>query len=223
MKIKVTFLVLVIIGVVVLGGCQKTGSAQEGASSSAGASAQSGDTGAAQGDLGNLDRLVLGTLKLEGGENAATPEQAAKLLPLWQLIQSGTLKSQAETDAVLKQIEGQMTEAQLAAIDAMGLTTEDMQAWRQEQGIEMPTPSDRQGTPEAFQNMSEEERTQMRERFQNMTPEERATAMAEMGFQPPAGAAGGQAPGRGQDPGGMRGGNFLLNPLIALLTERAAQ
>jgi hypothetical protein len=77
--------------------------------------------------------------------------------------------------------------------------------------------------------MSEEERAQMREEFQNMTPEERETAMAERGFEQPEGGPEGGPPeggtgGRGQGPGGgMRGGNAMLDPLIALLTERAAQ
>ena len=39
--------------------------------------------------------LALGTLKLEGTENAITPAQAGELLPLWQIIQGGSLKSAA--------------------------------------------------------------------------------------------------------------------------------
>jgi hypothetical protein len=229
MKYKVTFLVLLIVSVMVLGGCQKA------------ASIQTADTGAA-GDapggpnpgLDDVTRLTLGTFKLEGGDNAVTPEQATKLLPLWKLIQGGTLKSDAETSAVIKQIEGQMTEAQLTAIDALGLTFEDMRAWTQEQGIEIATPAGGwtggQGAPSGnVPNLSEEERTQMRDQFQNMTPEERATAMAESGFQRPEGTSGGatdgQAPGGGrQFGGGFRGGNnAMLEPLITLLTERAAQ
>jgi len=174
-----------------------------------------------------MNQLMLGTLKLEGDEHAVTPAQAATLLPLWQLIQSNALQSAAETDAVVKQIAGQMTEAQLATIDAMALTFEDMEAWMQEQGIELPAPGEGEGALGGFPDMSEEERAQMREQFQNMNPEERATAIAEQGFQRSGGRgtpAEGQAPGAGQGPGGVRrGGNVMLEPLIALLTARAAE
>jgi hypothetical protein len=166
--------------------------------------------------------LALGTLKLEGTEDAVTAGQAAELLPLWQMVGSGSLQGAAETQAVLKQIEGSMTQSQRAVIDAMELTFGDMQAWMDEQGIEMPAPPQgRQGGPGAFQNMSEEERAGMREEFQSMTAEERATRMAELGFQPPEG----QGSGTGAIPnrGGGRQFNLLLDPLIELLEERAAQ
>jgi hypothetical protein len=124
---------------------------------------------------------------------------------------------------VTKQIEGKMTASQLAAIEAMGLTMEDMQAWMQEQGIEMPAPPQGQGGPGAVGDLSDEERAKMRQEMQSLTPEERATRMAEMGIERPQGGTGmqGGAPG-GSRPGGARGGNVLLEPLIQLLTERAA-
>ncbi|MBN2001890.1 MAG: hypothetical protein JXA21_00930 [Anaerolineae bacterium] len=235
MKFRVVILGVLIIGMVILGGCQqaKTTPASEDASN---APAASGGTPGAMPnrELDTLNRLAFGTLALEGTGNAVTAEQAKDLLPLWQMIQSGSLKSDAENEAVVKQIENQMTEAQIAAME--GLTFEDMRAWMEEQGIEMAVPGDpAQGSqmPGDLQNMTEEERTQMREKFQNMTEEERATAMAEQGFQPPAGggrgdfqppASDGQSPASGGRPGGggMRGGNVLLEPLITLLTERAA-
>jgi hypothetical protein len=233
-KVRTVFLVMLIISMAMLSGCQKTDTAQTQTTQAEGdgAAASSGPGGGAPNpELDNVSRLTLGTFKLEGSDNAVTPEQAAKLLPLWKLIQGGTLTRDEETNAVIKQIEEQMTEAQLAAIDAMGLTFEDQRTWMQEQGIEMAAPAGdwqgRQGTPSApgnNPNLTEEERTQMRDQFQNMTPEERATAMAESGFQRPQGAPDGQAPGGGrQFGGGFRGGNVMLQPLIRLLTERAAQ
>jgi hypothetical protein len=172
-------------------------------------------------DLAGVNGLVLGTLRLEGMQDAVTPAQAAELLPLWQVVESGSLQGAAETQAVLKQIEGKMTETQLSAIDAMSLTWQDMQDWMEEQGIEMPERpgTSGQGGPGAFQNMSEEERNKMREEFQSMTPEQRATRMAEMGFERPQGGG----PGGGFSRGGARGGNALLTLLIELLTERAAE
>jgi len=83
-------------------------------------------------------QLALGTLRLEGTGNAVTPAQAKTLLPLWQVIQNGVLQSDAEMNAVLKQIEGTMTAEQLAAIAAMQLTTEDVMAYAQESGLQSP-------------------------------------------------------------------------------------
>jgi hypothetical protein len=157
-----------------------------------------------QGGLDGVNRLALGTLELEGTGDAVTAAQAAALLPLWQVIQGGSLKSEAETEAVLRQIEAKMTESQLAAIEAMGLTFEDTQAWMQEQGIELPARPEGQGGPGVFQDLSEEERAQMREQMQSVSPEERATRMAEMGIQRPGGAEGG-APNPGAFGGGTRG------------------
>ena len=42
--------------------------------------------------LGVSDQLALGTLLLEGTGQAITPEQAAALLPLWQVIQGGACR-----------------------------------------------------------------------------------------------------------------------------------
>jgi hypothetical protein len=234
MRIKVMLLVLLIISGLALSGCQKARTTQAG-DNSANAPAPLGEGGdASNPELDNVSRLIVGTLRLEGSDNAVTPQQAARLLPLWTLIQGGALTSDAETNAVVKQIEGQMTEAQLAAIDALGLTMEDVMAWMQEQGIEVAAFGDvsanTQGAPAGVPELSEQERAQMRERFENMTEGERAQAMAEGGFQRPEGAPDGRMPTDGQPPdgarqriGGVRGGNVMLEPLIVLLTERAAQ
>jgi hypothetical protein len=80
-------------------------------------------------------QLMLGTLKLEGTENAVTAEQAKALLPLWQVLEAGGLQSGAERSAVLKQIEGEMSSDQLQAIASMRLSPGDMRTWAQEQGV----------------------------------------------------------------------------------------
>jgi hypothetical protein len=85
-------------------------------------------------------QLLLGTLKLEGTEQAVTAEQAAELLPLWQVYQSlleSDTTAQAETDALVKQIEDTMTDEQMQAIKDMGLTPQDSFAIMQEMGIGM--------------------------------------------------------------------------------------
>ncbi len=186
--------------------------------------------------MDKMETLILGTLKLEGSPDALTPEQARSLLPLWQLIQGGSLKSDAETQAVLKQIEGKMTAAQLSAIESQPLNANDMRAWMEEQGMTWPqdgTPGGAPGGqngPGMFQDLSEEERTRMREEFQDLNPEARATRMAGIGAQQPGGEQGqnrnpnAMGADRAQGDGGRLGSsNFLIQPLIALLTERAAQ
>lgn len=178
-------------------------------------------------NAGGLDpatRLALGTLKLEGTGNAVRAEQAAELLPLWTLLQSGTLQGEAENAAIVKQIEAKMDAEQLAAIDGMSLTLEDTRAWiespaAQALGIAMGAPNGGQA-PDTLQNLSEDERAKMREEFSTMTEEQRATRMAEMGIQRPEGQEGG---GMGARPGGAgQQANVLLGPLVDLLTERAA-
>jgi hypothetical protein len=163
--------------------------------------------------------LALGTLKLEDTKSALTPTQAAELLPLWQMIASGSLKSETETDAVLKQIEGMMSGPQLAAINTMELEGGDVQTWMREQGIDIPALPTGQGNgngPGALQNLSEEDRAKMREEFQNMTAEERFTRMAELGIERPEGGAG------ARPSGGMGPSNALFGYLVEHLAERAA-
>lgn len=139
------------------------------------------------------NQLILGILRLEGDPSlAVTPEQAARLLPLWQalrsLTRSGTAAT-AEVDALLAQIEGELTAAQLQAIAAMQLTRADLQAVAREWGI--ATNPNGGGQPGSGANLSEAER---------------ATRQAER-------AASGEAAGGTS--------TALLDRLIQLLSERA--
>lgn len=168
-----------------------------------------------EGALPASTQLVLGTFMLEGTGEAVTPSQAKTLLSFWQAIQNGGLESDAEINAVYKQIEKAMTAEQLSAIAAMQLTAADMQTWMQEQGMapdlapEASVTRQPQGdAPGGFGvrgNLSEEEREAMR-------------ATAEAGDLPFGG---------GQGDGGFRGRTgqvgFLARPLIELLTLRAAE
>ncbi len=183
------------------------------------------------------NQLALGTFQLEETEHAVTPEQAAALLPLWQALQGG-VTAQAEMDAVLKQIEGTMAQEQLAAIAAMQLTQEDMQAWMEEQGLGMgggfpgagEDPDARatrqaefggEGMPPGGEGMPPEMATRRAE-MENMSEEEREAlrATAQAGGGMPGGAGGGAG---GRAGGGSRQFTILLNPLIELLTQRAAE
>jgi hypothetical protein len=235
MKIKNMLFVVIAVTVLASGACNKAESTPEAA-----VALPEGETVGPGGSLQGATGLALGTLKLEGTEHAVTPAQAAEMLPLWKAIQGGSLQGAAETEAVLKQIQGLMDEGQLAAIDEMSLSSEDVGTWMQSPaaqalGVEMPA---RPGEGEADQgqppggrglpgNMNDEQRSQLRQEFENMTDEQRATRMAEMGFErPEGGAPGGFEGGQGGRPGGFAGrggGSFLVGPLIELLTERAAE
>ena len=83
-------------------------------------------------------QLAIGTLMLEDTEGAVTVEQAGELLPNYQMLQalqsSGTA-AEAELEVVLKQIQGAMTNEQMAAIKEMQLTADSMLELVQERGL----------------------------------------------------------------------------------------
>lgn len=178
-------------------------------------------------------QLALGTLRLEETENHVTAEQAAMLLPLWQALRSGTLQSEAETGAVLKQIQGAMTPGQITAIQAMQLTADSMRSWVESQGLgfrEGQGPASGGGQalnledlpPEMQERLKEqfggqlpspEQLEEVRGQFGNLSDEERQARRA-------TAEASGQTSGR---PGsGIGQWAMLLNPLIELLGERAS-
>jgi hypothetical protein len=175
-------------------------------------------------DVGN--QLALGTLKLEETEHAVTSEQAKTLLTLWQALQGG-VTAEGEISAVLKGIEGTMTDEQLAAIAEMQLTQEDMDAWLEKQGLDMRNPPGGDLDPDALVTRQAEsggagrssggdvspEMATRRAQFENMSDEEREAMRATM-------QAGGGFPGGTGAAGGGRIG-VLIRPLIELLTERA--
>jgi hypothetical protein len=211
---KSLFLSLMIAAVMVAGGCRSAEPVP--VDTEAATSAETTSTEPERGafaEMSDTNLLAFGTMELEGTGNAVTSGQAAKLLPLWTAIQSGSLQGTAETDAVLKQIRGQMSADQFAAMDVMALTQEDYGAWLQEQGVERPAfDGEEVGGAGALGDMSEEDRAAMREQFRSMTDDERATARVDMGLERPEGGA-----------GSLLGRNPMLQPLIDLLTERAAE
>ena len=141
-------------------------------------------------------QLAVGSLALDGSENAIDAEQAGDLLPLWKAISSlGQSDSVAaeEIQAVFNQIEETMTAEQVEAIAAMQLTQEDMANLAEELGLNMGAGG----------------------RFGEMTPEMQATieAARESGEFPPGGIPGGGGfpgggPGGGGLPGSGPGGGF---------------
>jgi len=174
-------------------------------------------------------RLALGTLHLESTENAVTAQQAAQLLPLWQVMRSGTLQSEAETDAVLQQIERGMTSEQLSAIQAMQLTDHDLNAWAQSQGLNLTAGQGFRALGEGEELPAEVEE-RLREQFGGQLPSaddlaamraqrENMSEKERQAMREAAGADGGAFVGRAAGPGPWA---MLLDPLIELLTERAA-
>ncbi len=86
--------------------------------------------------LSTETELIIGTFKLEGTAQAVTAEQAAQLLPLWQLRKELSTNSAAapqEIEAVVKQIQSTMTAEQMQAIDNMKLTQQDAMTFVQGQ------------------------------------------------------------------------------------------
>ncbi len=122
-------LILLALGMTACGGASNAagnGSAPMGASSAT--------------ELSASMKLVLGSFKLEDTDQAITAEQAADLLPLWQVYGSLTdsdTAAQAEIDALIEQIQETMTPEQMNAIEAMQLTRADMRTIMQERGIMM--------------------------------------------------------------------------------------
>jgi hypothetical protein len=120
------------------------------------------------------NQLTLGLLELETNPDLAlTPQQATTMLPLWQVLssltQSGT-SAQAEIDALLKQIQGELTDEQLNAIAAMQLSRADTQRLAQAWGLSSGTGESGAGEGGPGRNMSEDERA-TRRASQGMTGE----------------------------------------------------
>lgn len=187
-------------------------------------------------------QLALGTIMLEETDHALTSNQAEILLPLWQALQGG-VTAEDEIKAVLRGIEGAMTEEQVAVIADMELTKERMQSWMEEQGLgpgggfpgaggdpdvraTRQAESGGEGMPPggrmpSGEDMPPEMVTRIAE-FQSMSEEERQAMRATA--QAGGGLGAGSRPGAGDGTGEVRDTagqlRFLLRPLIALLEAR---
>lgn len=187
-----------------------------------------------EGALPPMNQLILGIMHLEETDNAVTGAQAASMLALWQALQSGSIQNQTERAAVLRQIEGTLTDTQIQAISDMQLTFRDLNEWAEANGIELPQfgqagqrGQGRQGGEGGpggiLAEMSEEERAAFRQEMQSLSPEERRERLQEMGVEIPEGGFQGQGGQGGQ--GGPGGGGRLtifIEPLIELLESKAA-
>ena len=94
--------------------------------------------------------LMIGTFKLEGTDKAVTADEAAQLLPLWQVykdLTSSNSAAQQEVDALADQIKGTMTPEQVQAITDMKLTRADIFKTMQDLGIAPTGGPNASGTP----------------------------------------------------------------------------
>jgi hypothetical protein len=151
--------------------------------------------------------LAMGTLSLQDTDTPVTPEQAALLLPLWEQLKEAMSQEEydsAAVDDLTAQIEAQMIEVQLAAIESMD--PETMMEWMQESGAmpefaggEMLEGGER---PEGEPPADGEPPAEMPEGTRQ------APAEGEMG---PGGQPGG--------PGFGRGGTFMIDAVIEYLSS----
>ncbi len=82
-------------------------------------------------------RLAIGTFKLEGTPQAVNTTQAAKLIPLWQLmnqLETGSSTAPQEVTATENAIQAAMTPAQVQAIDGMQISQRDIFTVLQQSG-----------------------------------------------------------------------------------------
>jgi hypothetical protein len=83
-------------------------------------------------------QLILGTLMLEDTDQAVGAEQAAELLPLWQMqktLAASDTASGEEKDALIEQIQEAMTAEQIRTIAEMQLTQQNAFAYMQQAGL----------------------------------------------------------------------------------------
>jgi hypothetical protein len=121
MKNKSLSTILLSVGLL-LAACSSTGSKDSSSTTSSGVEAKS---------ITPIMELALGTMRLEGTNQAVDQETAAQLLPYWQLMQelsANPATASEETAAVVENIRAVMTAEQIRAIGNMKLTQSDVAA-----------------------------------------------------------------------------------------------
>jgi LysM repeat protein len=174
-----------------------------------------------EGALDATSQLALGTLQLEDTDLAVTETQASDLLALWQVLTSGELQGDGETNAVLNGIEAAMSGEQVSAIAGLRLTQEDAQAWLEESGSAQAGDTSA-GQAAASQTLPG---TQRPEGVEELTDEEREQMRAQMQAQMEAQGEGVQtgtfAGSMGTGALGGLSSRALTGAVVELLTERS--
>jgi len=139
-------------------------------------------------------QLLVGTFELENTDLAVTSDQAAQLLPLWEMLQSlsySTTAATEEVDAVVNQIKNTMTTQQMNEITAMKLTQQDVMTVMSSAGLAF-NPSGASSTPGTSSDSN-----------QGVFPGGDMPAMPSGGAAP----SGGNMPSGGGMPSGSAGGS----------------
>jgi hypothetical protein len=106
-----------------------------------------------EGELPVAIQLQLGTFELEGTEVAIDAEQATAFLPLWKAYRSLSTSDTAaavEIEAVVNQIQGEMTPEQLEYIATFEFSQENMFVLMEELGLSPRGPGEGDEFPEGF-------------------------------------------------------------------------
>ena len=210
MKKKLILGIAIIALLALAAACSSTGATSSSAATqTAAASSPAGGVGA---NAPLSSRLAIGTLQLEGTDQAVTKDEAKTLLPLWKAIKSMSNSDTAtaeEIQAVYDQIEEAMTADQVTAIKNMEMTQEQMTALMDKLGID---PGQFGGGRMA--NLTESERATQIAQFQaqggNFTPRDGqmpsggssgSGGRTFTGGQPPSGGMTFSGGGPGMDPG----------------------
>ncbi len=147
---KISFLLVLSLFSLLLAGCANASAKV----ASGNANTQGGSQTGSAPEMPELLKLAVGTLKLEGTDQAVQADQAAELLPLWQAYQSVSSSSTSaavEVQAVIDQIGEKMTPEQKQAIEAMDLSSQNMMELMQSLGLDSFRP---QTTPDANQSQN---------------------------------------------------------------------
>jgi hypothetical protein len=127
-KMKKTIIAILILFTLTLAAC-KASSAQAANPAENNTNGNGNNSSFGTTPLALAPELMVGTFKLEGTPNAITAQQAAQLIPLWQVykdLSTSTSAAQQEIDALAQQIQGVLTPAQVQAITDMKLTRADI-------------------------------------------------------------------------------------------------
>lgn len=133
---KKLVLILSLIAILAVSACTAAGTSDGNATQTA------VNNGSSQ--LPTLSRLVVGTYKLIDSSTPVTQDQAKELVVLWKAykeLETRDSKAQQEVTDLLTQINSLLTTEQIAAIDAMNLSTRDVMSLVQELGVSASTAS----------------------------------------------------------------------------------
>ena len=152
-KIYPLWIILVVFVLAACSGNTTAGITSQSTGSQSSSNQTQQNQGAASANQPIESKLAIGTLKLEGTNQAVTAEQAKTLLPLWKAVKSLSSSSTVSTDemtALYKQIQEAMTPDQIKTITGLSLSQTDFQTLAKQYGVQMPQSGAMpQGTPPA--------------------------------------------------------------------------